>query len=54
MSIGKDKAGNAKIENGDCCVVFASPESLLAGKWSVEEYVVFGHLQKELNRNSCG
>ena len=27
--IGKDKAANARIENGECCVVSV-------GKWSVE------------------
>ena len=33
-SIGEDKAANAKIENGECCVVFTSPESLLGnGRW---------------------
>ena len=33
-SIGENKAGNAKIENGECCVVFTSPESLLGnGRW---------------------
>ena len=33
-SIGKDKAANAKIENGECCVLFSSPESLLGnGQW---------------------
>ena len=33
-SIGDDKAANAKIESGECCVVFTSPESLLEnGLW---------------------
>ena len=33
-SIGEDKAANAKIENGECCVVFTSPECLLGnGQW---------------------
>ena len=33
-SIGEDKAANAKIENGECCVVFTSPESLMGnGRW---------------------
>ena len=33
-SIGEDKAANAKIDNGECCVVFTSPESLLGnGRW---------------------
>ena len=27
--IGEDKAANARIENGECCVVSTSPESLL-------------------------
>ena len=32
--IGEDKAVNAKIENGECCVVFTSPESLVGnGRW---------------------
>ena len=26
--IGEDKAANARIENGECCVVSTSPESL--------------------------
>ena len=33
-SIGEDKVDNAKTENGECCVVFTSPESLLGnGRW---------------------
>ena len=32
--IGEDKAANARIENGECCVVSTSPESLLGnGRW---------------------
>ena len=32
---GEDKAANARIENGECCVVSTSPESLLGnGRWS--------------------
>ena len=27
--IGEDKTANARIENGECCVVSTSPESLL-------------------------
>ena len=26
---GEDKAANARVENGECCVVSTSPESLL-------------------------
>ena len=51
--IREDKAANARIENGECCVVSTSPE-FSVGKWSVEGYVVFGHLQKKLNRDCCG
>ena len=33
--IGEDKAANARIEKGECCVVSTSPESLLGnGRWS--------------------
>ena len=32
--IGEDKAANARIENGECCVVSTSPKSLLGnGRW---------------------
>ena len=32
--IAEDKAANAKIKDGECCVVFTSPESLLGnGRW---------------------
>ena len=32
--IGEDKAANARIENGECCVVSTLPESLLGnGRW---------------------
>ena len=45
--IGEDKAAYARIENGECSEVSV-------GKWSVEGYVVFGHLQEKLNRDCCG
>ena len=33
-SIGEDKALDLKIEKGECCMVFSSPESLLGnGRW---------------------
>ena len=33
-SIGEDKALDLKIEKGECCMVFSSPESLLGnGQW---------------------
>ena len=48
-SIGEYKAVNAKIEYGECSVVFTSPESLSGnGRWRSMLS------SDEFNRNSCG
>ena len=44
-STGEDKAVNARIENGECCVVFTSPVTYLC--WEMGLSKKFSHLGVE-------